>query len=325
METLNIIESVNTTLDEAMAGDERVVVLGEDVGVDGGVFRATKGLIDEYGEERVMDTPLDEAGIIGTSVGMAAAGLRPIPEIQFSGFIAQAFHQLKQHVARMRTRTRGDINLPMVIRAPYGGGIEALEHHSESQEAIYARMGGLKVVIPSTPTDTKALLHEAIEDPDPVLFLEPKQIYRAFREEVPDQPEATIGEAAVRQEGDEITVVSWGAMMEVAQDAVKTVEEEDSVSAELIDLRTINPLDEETIIDSVQDTGRLAIIAEEPKLAGISSELAALMAEENLLHLQAPVKRITGFDVPFPLYQLEDDYMPDTRRAVKGIREVMDF
>jgi pyruvate dehydrogenase E1 component beta subunit len=325
MTEINIVEAVRDTLDEKMAEDDSVVVLGEDVGVDGGVFRATDGLIDAYGEERVMDTPLDEAGIVGTSVGMAVNGLRPVAEIQFSGFITQAFHQVKQHVSRLRMRTKGDINLPMVIRAPYGGGIRALEHHSESQEAIYARMGGMKVVIPSTPTDTKALLAEAIEDPDPVLFLEPKKIYRAFREDVPDSPDAAIGEAAVRSQGSDITVVSWGAMRRVAEDAAETVEKEDGTSVELIDLRSINPLDEEAVLESVRKTGRLVVVAEEPKFAGVASELSALVAERDLLHLQAPVKRVTGYDTPFPLYQLENMYMPDVKQVVKNIRETVEF
>jgi len=325
MTEINIVEAVRDTLDEKMAEDDSVVVLGEDVGVDGGVFRATDGLIDAYGEERVMDTPLDEAGIVGTSVGMAVNGLRPVAEIQFSGFITQAFHQVKQHVSRLRMRTKGDINLPMVIRAPYGGGIRALEHHSESQEAIYARMGGMKVVIPSTPTDTKALLAEAIEDPDPVLFLEPKKIYRAFREDVPDSLDAAIGEAAVRSQGSDITVVSWGAMRRVAEDAAETVEKEDETSVELIDLRSINPLDEEAVLESVRKTGRLVVVAEEPKFAGVASELSALVAERDLLHLQAPVKRVTGYDTPFPLYQLENMYMPDVKQVVKNIRETVEF
>ncbi|MDY6771071.1 MAG: alpha-ketoacid dehydrogenase subunit beta [Candidatus Nanohaloarchaea archaeon] len=324
-EELNIVEAVNHALDDAMAADDTVAVMGEDVGVDGGVFRATQGLLEEYGEERVMDTPLDEAGIIGAAVGMAAGGMKPVAEIQFSGFIVQAFHQLKQHAARMRTRTRDDINLPMVVRAPYGGGIRALEHHSESQEAIYARMGGIKVVIPSTPADTYGLLQEAIDDPDPVLFLEPKKSYRAFREEVPGDSDATIGEAAVRQEGSDVTVVSWGAMAREAQAAVQTAEQDHGIDAELIDLRTINPMDEQTVIDSVQKTGRLVVVAEEPKMAGIASELSALMAEENLLSLQAPVKRVTGFDVPFPLYQLEDYYLPNEERIVAKMKEAVEF
>lgn len=324
MTEMNIVEAVNHTLDSIMAEDDRVVVLGEDVGEDGGVFRATDGLIDEY-DERVMDSPLDEAGIIGTSVGMAAYGLKPIPEIQFSGFIVQAFHQVKQHVARMRMRTRDDITLPMVIRAPYGGGIKALEHHSESQEAIYARMGGIKVVIPSTPTDTKGLLEAAIDDPDPVMFLEPKQIYRSVKEEVPEDVDVEIGEAAIRQEGSDLTVVSWGAMFHEASKAVETIEAEDDLDIELIDLRTINPLDEQTVLESVRKTGRLVVVSEENRLASIASELCTLVAEQDLLHLQAPPKRVTGMDTPVPLYQLEDDYMPDTKRIQQAIRETAEF
>ena len=324
MTEMNIVEAVNHTLDEAMAEDDRVVVMGEDVGVDGGVFRATDGLIEDY-DERVMDTPLDEAGIIGTAVGMAAYGLKPIPEIQFSGFIVQGFHQIKQHVSRMRTRTRDDITLPMVIRAPYGSGIKALEHHSESQESIYARMGGVKVVIPSTPSDTKGLLHAAIEDPDPVMFLEPKQIYRAVKEDVPEDVDVEIGEAAVRQEGKDLTVVSWGAMYHTAKKAVEAMEDELDASIELIDLRTINPLDEETILESVEKTGRLVVVSEENKMASIASELTSLVAEKDLLHLQAPPKRVTGMDTPVPLYQLEDEFMPDESRVSEAIRDTLTF
>ncbi len=324
-EKLNIVEAVNKALHHEMEADETVAVMGEDIGVDGGVFRATEGLLDEYGDDRVMDTPLDEAGIIGAAVGMAAGGMKPVAEIQFSGFIVQAFHQMKQHVARMRSRTRGDITLPMVIRAPYGGGIRALEHHSESQEAIYARMGGLKVVIPSRPSDTYGLLRESIQDPDPVLFLEPKKTYRAFREDVPDDHEVEIGPAAVRQEGSDVTVVSWGAMARTTEGAIETVEQDDGTSVEFIDLRTINPMDEETIMESVKKTGRLVVVAEEPTLAGISSEISAMMAERGLLNLQAPVKRVNGPDVPFPLYQLENKYLPNEERVVSAIRETVDF
>jgi len=322
---INIVEAVNQALHHEMEDDETVAVMGEDVGVDGGVFRATEGLLEEYGEDRVMDTPLDEAGIVGAAIGMAAGGMKPVAEIQFSGFIVQAFHQMKQHVARMRARTRGDITLPMVVRAPYGGGIRALEHHSESQEAIYARMGGLKVVIPSRPSDTYGLLREAIQDPDPVLFLEPKKTYRAFRENVPEDHETSIGEAAIRQDGSDVTVVSWGAMARTAEDAIETVEQDDGTSVEFIDLRTINPMDEEAIVDSVEKTGRLVVVAEEPKLAGISSEISAMMAERGLLNLQAPVRRVNGPDVPFPLYGLETEYLPNEDRIITAIRETVSF
>ncbi|MDY6789243.1 MAG: alpha-ketoacid dehydrogenase subunit beta [Candidatus Nanohaloarchaea archaeon] len=325
MPEMNVVEAIRDTLDNKMEENEKVVVLGEDVGVDGGVFRATKDLIDEYGEERVMDTPLDEAGIIGTAIGMAAYGLRPVAEIQFSGFIVQAFHQIKQHMSRMRTRTRGDITLPMVVRAPYGGGIRALEHHSESQEAIYARMGGVKVVIPSTPKEAKGLLSRAIEDPDPVLYLEPKKIYRAFRQEVPEEHSIDIGKAGVVEEGEDLTVVSWGAMKKMAEEAIEEAEEKHDISVELVDLRSMNPLDEETVLESVRKTGRLVIVAEEPKMAGISSELSALASEEALLSLEAPVKRVNGYDVPFPLYQLEDLYMPSKKRILKAIKETVEF
>ncbi|MCJ7450838.1 MAG: alpha-ketoacid dehydrogenase subunit beta [Candidatus Nanohaloarchaeota archaeon QJJ-9] len=324
-EKLNLVEALNKALKEKMDEYDEMVVLGEDVGVDGGVFRVTDGLYEKYGEERVFDTPLDETGIIGSSVGIASAGARPVAEIQFSGFIPQGFHQLKQHVSRMRTRTRGEMNLPMVVRAPYGGGIRALEHHSESQEAIYSRMGGLKVVIPSNPQNAYSLLKEAIDDPDPVLFLEPKKIYRSFKEEV-EEKEFDIGDARIAKEGEDVTVVSWGAMFHETRKAVEAFEDHHGESSiELIDLQTINPLDEEEVLESVEKTGRLVVVAEEPKFAGISSEIAALTVEEEILDLKAPVKRVTGFDVPYPLYRLENYYMPSEKRISKALTEVLEF
>ena len=319
----NIVEAIRDTLDRKMEDDESVVVLGEDVGVDGGVFRATDGLIEKYGEERVMDTPLDEAGIIGSSVGMAANGLRPVAEIQFSGFIPQAFHQLKQHVARMRMRTQGDINLPMVVRAPYGGGIRALEHHSESQEAIYARTGGIKVVIPSNPSDAANLLRKAIEDPDPVMFLEPKKMYRSFRDEIMEE-DLELGRANTVMEGNDVTVVSWGAM---ARESIEAAEkaEEDGISVEMIDMRGVNPLDDEAVLESVRKTGRLVVVSEEPRMGSIAGEISATVAEEAILSLEAPIKRITAPDVPYPLFKLEDYYMPDSEQILQGIQETVEF
>ena len=319
----NIVEAIRDTLDRKMEDDESVVVLGEDVGVDGGVFRATDGLIEKYGEERVMDTPLDEAGIIGSSIGMAANGLRPVAEIQFSGFIPQAFHQLKQHVARMRMRTQGDINLPMVVRAPYGGGIRALEHHSESQEAIYARTGGIKVVIPSNPSDAANLLRKAIEDPDPVMFLEPKKMYRSFRDEIMEE-DLELGRANTVMEGNDVTVVSWGAM---ARESIEAAEkaEEDGISVEMIDMRGVNPLDDEAVLESVRKTGRLVVVSEEPRMGSIAGEISATVAEEAILSLEAPIKRITAPDVPYPLFKLEDYYMPDSEQILQGIQETVEF
>ncbi len=316
----NIVEAIRDTLDEQMGKNDDIVVLGEDVGVNGGVFRATDGLHDKYGEERVMDTPLDEAGILGTATGMAVNGLRPVAEIQFSGFIPQAFHHVKQHISRMRMRTQGDINLPMVIRSPYGGGIEALEHHSESQEALYSHIGGLKVVIPSNPSDARNLLIESIKDPDPVLFLEPKKIYRAFKEEVRDE-NVEIGKANTVEKGSDVTVVSWGAMLRETMEAMEDID----ASVELIDMRTVNPLDDEKILESVRKTGRLVVVSEEPRTASMAGEISATVSEEAILSLKAPIKRITGFDIPYPLYQNEDIYMPDSQDIKKGIKETLEF
>lgn len=319
----NMVEAIHQKLKQKMEEDSSVVVLGEDVGVNGGVFRVTDGLIDQFEEERVMDTPLDEAGIIGSSMGMAINGLKPVAEIQFSGFIPQGFHHIKQHLARMRMRTQGDINVPIVIRAPYGGGIHALEHHSESQEAIYARTEGLKVVMPSNPSDAANLLEAAIEDPDPVLFLEPKKIYRSFKEEVKDE-EVKIGKAKKVKEGTDITVVSWGAMARESLEAVEEAEEQ-GISVEMLDMRTVFPLDDEAVIESVQKTGRLVIVSEEPRLGSIAGEISATVSEEALLSLEAPIKRITAPDVPYPLYKLEKYYMPQKSEILEGINETVEF
>ena len=324
-QNLTLVQSVRDGLYTEMQNDEDVIVLGEDVGKNGGVFRATEGLYDEFGEDRVIDTPLAESGIVGCSVGMAAYGLKPVPEIQFSGFMYPAFDQIVSHVGRLRTRSRGRFTCPMVIRAPYGGGIRAPEHHSESKEAFYAHEPGLKVVIPSTPYDTKGLLISAIRDPDPVVFLEPKLIYRAFRGDVPEEDyEVPLGEAAVRREGEDVTVVTWGAMTRPTMEAAETLAEE-GIECEVVDLRTISPIDKETIVESFEKTGRAAVVHEAPKKGGIGGEITAMLQEEALLYQEAPVKRITGFDVPFPLYALEDYYLPSPTRVEEGIRETVEF
>src|SRR5690554_89338 len=256
MATLNNIQAITHTLEQQMEKDPTVVVYGEDVGFEGGVFRATVGLQKKFGEKRCFDTPVSEAGLVGAGVGMAINGLKPVAEIQFSGFVLPAFNQIVAHVSRMRNRSRGRYSVPMVIRMPYGGGIRALEHHSESQEALFGHIPGLKVVIPSTPYDTKGLLTSAIQDPDPVIFMEPKRIYRAFKQEVPEKEYTVpIGKAKVIKEGHDITVVAWGAMVRESQKAVKSLEEE-GISVELIDLRTISPIDQDTIVNSVKKTGR---------------------------------------------------------------------
>ncbi len=326
MPKLNMVQAINLALDEAMAADENVVVLGEDVGVDGGVFRVTDGLHEKYGEARVIDTPLAESGIIGTSIGMAMAGLRPVGEMQFSGFSYLMIPQLEGHASRMRARTQGQFNVPLVMRLPYGGGVRALEHHSESREATYAHFPGVKVVIPSGPRNARALMRAAIEDPDPVVYMEPKRSYRAFREEVPEQTETLeIGQAQVVQEGDDITVVAWGAMMHTTKKAVVELEQERGASIELIDLLTIAPLDGNTIAESVRKTGRLAIVQEAPRSFGVASEIIATVNDKVLMYLEAPVQRVTGYDVVTPYFSRELHYMPTVGRARRGIEEALDF
>ncbi|WP_423743525.1 alpha-ketoacid dehydrogenase subunit beta (plasmid) [Haladaptatus sp. SPP-AMP-3] len=323
-ENLTLVQAVRDGLYTEMKQDEDVVVMGEDVGKNGGVFRATEGLYEEFGDDRVIDTPLAESGIIGTAIGMAAYGLKPVPEMQFSGFMYPAFDQIVSHAARLRTRSRGRFTCPMVVRAPYGGGIRAPEHHSESMEAFYSHQPGLKVVMPSTPYDTKGLLTSAIRDPDPVIFLEPKLIYRAFRDEVPTESyEVPLGEAAVRREGTDISVFTWGAMTRPTMEAAEELADE--IDVEVVDLRTVSPLDTDTIIESFKKTGRAAVVHEAPKTGGLAGEIAATIQEEALLYQEAPVERITGFDTPFPLYSLEDYYLPEPTRIKEGIRDAVSF
>jgi len=317
---INIVQAVQQALQNEMALDPTVVVYGEDVGVEGGVFRATVGLQQEFGKERAFDTPLAESAIVGSAIGMAINGMKPVVEIQFMGFIYPAVNQIVSHAARYRNRTRGLRHLPMVIRAPYGGGIRALEHHSESTEALFAHLPGLKVVIPSTPYDTKGLLIAAIRDPDPVLFLEPKRIYRAFRQDVPEEAYTLpIGKAKVLQEGDDVTVVTWGAMVPDVQKAVSGIEE---LSIEVIDLRTISPMDRETIIESVEKTGRILVVHEAAKSFGAGAEIIAVVNEKAFLSLEAPPMRLTGFDTTFPLPRGEEHYIPSPERIRHKIREL---
>ena len=324
-QSLTLVQAVRDGLRTEMQRDEDVVVLGEDVGTNGGVFRATEGLHDEFGGDRVIDTPLAESGIVGTSIGMAAYGLRPVPEIQFMGFIYPAFDQIVSHAARIRTRSRGRFTCPLVVRAPYGGGIRAPEHHSESKEAFFVHEPGLKVVMPSTPADTKGLLASAIRDPDPVVFLEPKLIYRAFRENVPTGDHTVpLGEAAVRREGSDVSVYTWGAMTRPTMEAAENLAEE-GVDCEVIDLRTLSPLDRETIVDSFEKTGRAAVVHEAPRTGGLGGEITAILQEESLLYQEAPIQRITGFDTPVPLYALEDYYLPNAARVADGIKEAAEF
>ncbi|MFW5903462.1 MAG: alpha-ketoacid dehydrogenase subunit beta [Halolamina sp.] len=323
-DNLTLVQAVRDGLHDEMERDDEVIVMGEDVGKNGGVFRATQGLYEEFGEDRVIDTPLAESGIVGTAVGMAAYGLKPVPEIQFLGFIYPAFDQIVSHVARLRTRSRGRFSAQMVIRAPYGGGIRAPEHHSESTEAFFVHQPGLKVVVPSTPYDAKGLLASAIRDPDPVMFLEPKLIYRAFREDVPnDAYEVPLGEAAIRREGSDVSVFTWGAMTRPTIEAAENLEGE--IDVEVVDLRTLSPMDTDAIVESFEKTGRAAVVHEAPQTGGLGAEITATIQEEALLYQEAPVERITGFDTPFPLYSLEDYYLPEPARIEDGIRNAMEF
>src|SRR3989338_7011348 len=323
MTKMNMVQAINTALSQEMTKDKDVVLLGEDVGRAGGVFRVTDGLKEKFGV-RVIDTPLAELGIVGTAVGMAALGLKPVAEIQFSGFVYGAYDELISHASRLRNRTRGTLSCPLVLRTPYGGGIRALEHHSESMEAIYAHTPGLKVVIPSRPYDAKGLLISAIRDPDPVVFLEPKRVYRAIKEEVPDEAyEIKIGEAQVVQEGTDVTVVSYGAMLRVCKEAAEKVA--DNTSVELINLRSLKPFDAETIADSVKKTGRVVVVNEAPKMMGFAAEIIATINEKTFLYLRAPPVRVTGFDTIVPLPKMEKYYFPDAARVVKAIDSVMEF
>jgi pyruvate dehydrogenase E1 component beta subunit len=321
----NIVEAINSGLMEEMERDSTVMVLGEDVGREGGVFRVTDGLQSTFGPKRAVDTPLAESGIIGVAFGLAVNGFKPVAELQFMGFLPPALDQIISHVSRIRNRSRGRYTCPMVIRMPYGGGIHAPEHHSESMEAMLAHIPGIKVVIPSTPYDAKGLIVSAIRDPDPVLFCEPKRIYRAIKEEVPDgEYTVPIGVAKVVREGDDITAICWGAMVREVLNAAEGIKEE-GVNVEVIDVRTISPLDDETIMASVQKTGRAVVVHEAARTCGFGAEIIARINEKALLSLEAPVERVTGFDTVFPLYKLEHFYLPDPVRIRRGIRKVLAF
>lgn len=323
---MNMAKAINLALHEAMERDNRVIVMGEDVGPDEGVFRVTEGLHAKYGDKRVLDTPLAESGIVGTAIGMAIYGLKPVAEIQFSGFEYYAYHQIEMHAGRFRNRTRGRYNVPMVLRCPSGGGIRAIEHHSESREAIYVHSPGLKVVMPSGPRSARALLHAAIQDPDPVIYYEPKSLYRLFREEVPDTIETLpIGRAQIVQEGSAITLIAYGASVRAAIDAAEILEDEDGVKPEIVDLLTVAPMDTETIVNSVRKTGRCVVVHEGPRSCGIGSELIARINEHALLYLEAPIKRVTGYDVPIPYFAREKAYLPDADKVVAAAREVLSF
>ena len=325
MAETTLVGAVNAALARALDDDETVILLGEDIGVDGGVFRATEGLLDRFGPERVLDTPLAETGIAGISIGMAAQGLRPVAEIQFMGFIYSTIDQIVSHASRMRWRTRGRLTCPMVLRAPFGGGIRAPEHHSESTEAMFAHIPGVRVVIPSSPGRAYGLLLAAIRDPDPVIFLEPKRIYRAVKEEVADDGKALpLDVCYTLREGRDITFVTWGAMVKETLAAVDTLAA-DGVAAEVIDVATLKPLDAATILASVEKTGRCVIVHEAAYTGGFGAEIAARLAEHGLLSLLAPVERVAGYDTVMPLYRLEDQYMPNEARIVAAARRALDF
>lgn len=325
MAKLNMVEAINLALREEMERDDRIVILGEDVGREGGVFRVTDGLQARFGDERVVDTPLAEAGIVGTAMGMALYGLRPIAEIQFDGFLYPCLDQITNHIGRIRNRSRGRFTCPLVIRVPYGGGIHAPEHHSESPEAILAHTPGIKVVIPSTPYEAKGLLLSSIRDPDPVIFLEPKRIYRAIREEV-QEGDYTIplGKSRLVQEGRDVTIIAWGAMVREVLNAAEELKG-DKIDMEIIDLRTISPMDVDAIITSIRKTGRAVVVHEAPKTCGLGAEIIALINEKAFLSLQSPIERVTGFDIPVPLLKSEHYYLPNPKRIVTAVKKVMSF
>jgi pyruvate dehydrogenase E1 component beta subunit len=321
---MTMVQALNLALQQEMEKDDSVILLGEDVGVDGGVFRVTDGLIDRFGEERVLDTPLAESGIVGMSIGMAIYGLKPVCEIQFSGFSYQNFHQIENHAARLRWRSRGRYHVPMVLRTPYGGGVRALEHHSESREAYWAHMPGMKTVIPSGPRNARGLLVSAMRDPDPVIFYESKALYRAFREEVPEEEETVpIGKPRIVREGKDLTMISYGAMMRPTLEAAETLKDKDGVGAEVIDLLTVSPLDDEIYVTSVLKTGRAVIIHEAPRSFGPGAEIVSRLMEKAFYYLEVPIERVTGYDVIIPLFNRERAYLPNEQRILRAARKAL--
>jgi pyruvate dehydrogenase E1 component beta subunit len=326
MAKLNMVKALNLALLQEMERDEDVLILGEDVGVDGGVFRVTEDLHRKFGSKRVIDSPLAEAAIVGTAVGMALYGLKPVCEIQFSGFAFQCFHQIENHAARYRTRTQSRLHVPLVIRMPYGGGVRALEHHSESEEQFYAHIPGLKMVVPSGPRTARALLVTAIRDPDPVIFFEHKALYHAAKEEVPDEIETLpIGRAEIVRAGGDLTLIAYGAMLRVAREAADQLRAEDGVEGEVVDLLTVSPLDRTTLGASVRKTGRAVIVHEAPRAFGPGAEIAASIMDEAFLSLEAPIARVAAHDVPFVGFAREKANVPDVARVVAAARETLAF
>jgi pyruvate dehydrogenase E1 component beta subunit len=323
---LTMVQAINLALMQEMERDDDVLVLGEDIGVDGGVFRVTDGLLAKFGEQRVIDTPLAEGAIVGMAIGMAIYGLKPVPEIQFSGFSFQAFHQIENHAARYRARTRGRYHIQMVVRMPYGGGVRALEHHSESEEAYYAHTPGLKIVIPSSPRSARALLVSAIRDPDTVIFFEPKALYHAVKEEVPVAEETwPIGKARIAREGKDLTLVAYGAMLHRCLEVAERVHAEDGAQVEVIDLLSISPMDTETMAASARKTGRVVVAHEAQRSFGVGAEVIARVVETAFLQLQAPVRRVTAFDIVYPGFARERGWLPGPDRVLRAVRETLAF
>ena len=325
MPTMNVVQAINDALRTEMKRDDRVVVFGEDVAKFGGVFRATQGLFQEFGPNRVFDTPLSEAGIVGSAIGMALYGLRPVPEIQFADFIYPAFDQIVNEASKMRYRSGGQYSCPMVIRTPCGGGIRGGHYHSQSPEAYFVHTPGLKVVIPSNPFDAKGLLIASIRDDNPIIFLEPKRVYRAAQGDVPEGDYTVkLGEAIVVREGSNVTMITYGAMVHSTLEAAEAANRDDDIDAEVIDMRTLLPFDIQTILTSVEKTGRVIIVHEAPKTCGFGAEISATLNEKALLHLQAPILRVTGFDTPFP-YIHENEYLPNEKRLRKALHDTVNF
>jgi pyruvate dehydrogenase E1 component beta subunit len=321
---MTMVQALNLALQQEMEKDDSVIVLGQDVGVDGGVFRVTDGLIDRFGEERVLDTPLAENGIVGMAIGIAVYGLKPVCEIQFSGFSYQNFHQIENHAARLRWRSRGRYQVPMVLRTPYGGGVRALEHHSESREAYWAHTPGIKTVIPSGPRNARGLLISAMRDPDPVIFYESKALYRAFREEVPEEEESVpIGKPRLVREGKDLTIIAYGAMMRPTLEAAASLKDKDGVEAEVIDLLTISPLDDEIFVTSALKTGRALIVHEAPRSFGPGAEIVTRLMEKAFYYLEVPIERVTGYDIIIPLFSREKAYLPNEQRILRAARKTL--
>jgi pyruvate dehydrogenase E1 component beta subunit len=321
-----MVQAINLALMQEMERDDDVLVLGEDIGVDGGVFRVTDGLLAKFGEQRVIDTPLAEGAIVGMAIGMAIYGLKPVPEIQFSGFSFQAFHQIENHAARYRARTRGRYHIQMVVRMPYGGGVRALEHHSESEEAYYAHTPGLKIVIPSSPRSARALLVSAIRDPDTVIFFEPKALYHAVKEDVPVAEESwPIGKARVVREGKDVTLIAYGAMLHRCLEVAERIHAEDGAEVEVIDLLSISPMDTETIAASARKTGRVVVAHEAQRSFGVGAEVMARIMENAFLQLEAPVRRVTAFDIVYPGFARERGWLPGPDRVLRAVRETLAF